>query len=207
MKVSNTWMRHYRKRLWTIALLLRNTRKSWPPNRGWTGGFLRSLAPRPAALALLTFAFALQAEQFPTLEADDLNGRHVTLPALTQGAPTILIVGFTRSSGEQTKDWTKRIPKDVSPPYSIAVLEDAPRLMRGIAVRSIRSGVPRAQRDHFLILYQNENDLKAAAQFQAADEAYLMVLGPDGSVRWRFHGAFTHTALKQLREQFNGVRQ
>ena len=27
-------------------------RKSWPPNRGWTGGFLRSLAPRPAALAL-----------------------------------------------------------------------------------------------------------------------------------------------------------
>ena len=35
------------------AGLLRNTRKSWPPNRGWTGGFLRSLAPRTAALALL----------------------------------------------------------------------------------------------------------------------------------------------------------
>jgi hypothetical protein len=33
--------------------LPRNSRKSWPPNRGWTGGFLRSLAPRPAALALL----------------------------------------------------------------------------------------------------------------------------------------------------------
>jgi CxxC motif-containing protein (DUF1111 family) len=32
---------------------LRNTRKSWPPNRGWTGGFLHSLAPRRAALALL----------------------------------------------------------------------------------------------------------------------------------------------------------
>ncbi len=31
----------------------RSTRKSWPTNRGWTGGFLRSLAPRPAALALL----------------------------------------------------------------------------------------------------------------------------------------------------------
>ena len=30
-----------------------NTRKLWPPNRGWTGGFLHSLAPRPAALARL----------------------------------------------------------------------------------------------------------------------------------------------------------
>ncbi len=32
--------------------LLRNTRKLWPPNRGWTGGFLHFLTPRPAALAL-----------------------------------------------------------------------------------------------------------------------------------------------------------
>jgi mRNA interferase MazF len=34
--------------------LLRNTRKFWPPNRGWTGGFLHCLAPRPAALALVS---------------------------------------------------------------------------------------------------------------------------------------------------------
>jgi beta-barrel assembly-enhancing protease len=34
------------------------TRKLWPANRGWTGGFLHFLAPQPAALALLTtFAF------------------------------------------------------------------------------------------------------------------------------------------------------
>jgi predicted Zn-dependent protease len=32
--------------------LLKNTRKSWPPKRGWTGGFLHLLAPRPAAPAL-----------------------------------------------------------------------------------------------------------------------------------------------------------
>jgi hypothetical protein len=35
------------------VLLLRNTRKFWPPNRGWTSGFLQCLAPRPAALALV----------------------------------------------------------------------------------------------------------------------------------------------------------
>ncbi len=31
---------------------MRNTRKLWPRNRGWTGGFLHCMAPRPAALAL-----------------------------------------------------------------------------------------------------------------------------------------------------------
>src|SRR5271167_2616740 len=46
--------------------LLRNTRKSWPPDRGWTGGFLRSLAPRPAALALLSaIALTLFSAQTP----------------------------------------------------------------------------------------------------------------------------------------------
>ena len=32
--------------------LLKNTRKFWPPKRGWTRGFLHFLAPRPTALAL-----------------------------------------------------------------------------------------------------------------------------------------------------------
>ena len=43
------------------APLLRNSRKSWPSNRGWTGEFLRCLAPRPAALALLTLLPAASA--------------------------------------------------------------------------------------------------------------------------------------------------
>jgi len=39
-----------------IALvLLRNTRKSWPPDRAWTGGLVRFLAPRPLAVVLLIF--------------------------------------------------------------------------------------------------------------------------------------------------------
>ncbi len=32
--------------------LRKNARKLWPPKRGWTGGFLHFLAPRPAALVL-----------------------------------------------------------------------------------------------------------------------------------------------------------
>jgi hypothetical protein len=35
-----------------FATLLKNTRKSGPPNHGWTAGLLQFLAPRPAALAL-----------------------------------------------------------------------------------------------------------------------------------------------------------
>jgi hypothetical protein len=33
--------------------LLGNSRRLWPPDRGWTGGLLRYLAPRPPALALM----------------------------------------------------------------------------------------------------------------------------------------------------------
>lgn len=43
-----------------LPVLLNNTRKLWPPERGWTGGFLHLLAPRPATLALLAGLATLQ---------------------------------------------------------------------------------------------------------------------------------------------------
>jgi hypothetical protein len=76
--------------------LLRTARKSWPPNRGWTGGFLRSLAPRPAAFALLvalTSASAGQAQDAAEIirkAVDQYSRNEETLKNYTYKALTVV---------------------------------------------------------------------------------------------------------------------
>jgi hypothetical protein len=169
---------------------------------------MRQLCVWLTTLALvLTVAALAQAAQFPTLECETLTGRHLTMPAAAQGNPALFIVGFSKASSEQTGYWAKHIPKDLVPTYPIAVLEGVPRLVRGMTVHGIKTGVPKPNQDHFLVIYEKEKELKAAAEFQAPDDAYLILIAPDGSILWRFHGAFTHTILKDLRDHLHGVRQ
>ena len=85
--------------------------------------------------------------------------------------------------------------------YSIAVLQDVPKLVRGMAVHGIKSGVPPEQQGRFLLVYHNEAELKQAAGFATPDDAYLLVLEPGGAIRWRFHGPVTDSAIEQLLAQ------
>jgi predicted transcriptional regulator len=87
------------------------------------------------------------------------------------------------------------------PEYSVAVLQDVPRLVRGMAIGGIKSSVPQNQRERILLVFQGEKDLKVAAGFDRPDDAYLVLLDREGSIRWRFHGAFTEDSLQELRSQ------
>jgi hypothetical protein len=163
---------------------------------------------------LLALSASAQTVQFPTLQCDTLSGKHLTMPAAAQGNPALFIVGFTPNASEQTNYWTKHIPKDLVTTYSIAVLENTRRLLRPMKLSELSTAVRRDKKnfttdklDRFLVIYSNEKELKEAVGFEAPDEAYLILIAPDGSVQWRFHGAFTHTALKDLRDHLHAMRQ
>ena len=111
-----------------------------------------------------------------------------------------MVIGFTHSSQNQTKAWAARLQHEF-PTYSIAVLEDAPRLVRGMAVHGMKGGVPEDQRDHFVVIYHNEKELKQAAGFDAPDDAYVLLLDKDGAIRWSFHGPVTDAAVGELKSQ------
>ena len=133
----------------------------------------------------------------PPIEGETLSGRKVTLPLAAGGQPALLIIGFTRASQEQTKAWGLRM-HDRVPAWSIAVLEDVPRLVRGMVTHSIRSATPKAQHDRFLLVYHGEKELKTAVMFDRSDDAYLLVIDGTGSVRFSFHGPVTDDAAQQV---------
>lgn len=140
----------------------------------------------------------LQAQQLPKIEGENLLGQKVTLPDAAAGQPTAIVIGFTHGSNNETKAWAARLQHEL-PAYSIAVLEDAPRLVRGMAVHGIKGSVPEDQRDRFIVVVHNEKELKAAAQFDRPEDAYVLLLDKAGAICWRFHGPVTDAAIAELK--------
>jgi hypothetical protein len=148
-------------------------------------------------------AGVLQAQQnLPVIDGETLAGKKASLPAAAGGQPALLIIGFTHGSQTQTKAWSLRV-HDRFPAWSIAVLEDVPRLVRGMATHGIKSGTPKDQYDHFLLVYHGEKQLKEAAGFDRPDDAYLLAIDGTGVVRWRYHGPVTDQAVEQIGEQLH----
>jgi len=156
------------------------------------------------ALAMLLVA-GLYAEQFPRVEGENLLGQKMTLPDAAAGHAAVIVIGFTHASQNQTKAWTARLQHEL-PTYSIAVLEDAPRLVRGMAVHGMKGGVPEDQRDHFVVLYHNEKELKQAAGFDQPNDAYVLLLDKDGAIQWKFHGPITDATVEELKAKRESLR-
>jgi|SRR5579883_1604057 len=149
-------------------------------------------------LALLVGLCAVaSAQTFPAASGETLSGKKVDLPAAF-GGTAVVVVGFTHASQNQTKAWAQRLKGEA---WSIAVLQDVPRLVRGMAVHGIKSGTPKEAYDRFVLLYKGEKELKDAADFSTPDDAYVVVVDGSGAIRWRFHGAVTDAAVEQVRAQ------
>jgi hypothetical protein len=166
----------------------------------------------PNWCVLPLFIVSLAAEQLPTLEGENLLGKSITLPAASANHIAILVIGFTHASQTQTKAWSQRLHEQFPASsqeqvYSIAVLQDVPKLVRGMAVHGIKSGTPAEQRDRFILLFHKEAELKQTAGFAAPDDAYLILLDQGGAIRWRFHGALSDDAVQQILAQVRALEQ
>ena len=152
------------------------------------------------AIGALSIGVSLGADLFPATPAETLTGKKVDLPAIAKGRVAVLVIGFTHASQNQTKPWGQKIPREIET-YPVAVLEDVPKLFRGMASGGIKSSVAADARERFLLVYKGEKEMKQAVGFDQPDDAYVVLLDPQGAIRWRFHGAVTDAALAELKSQ------
>src|SRR5487761_533661 len=158
-----------------------------------------------SVLLLTALAAPLDAETLPRLDGETLSGKRIVLPDNDHGKIAFLLIGFSRRGGDATRAWEQRLNKDFGTDqkyviHPVAVLEDAPRFIRGIIKSGIRRGTPLAEQDRFVILVNGEADLKRFVGYSASDDAYLLLIDGNGEVRWRGHGAFTEEKYSALRD-------
>ena len=114
------------------------------------------------------------------------------------------MIGFTQKSQTASEAWSKQLKADLGkdfPFYSIAVLEDAPRLLRGMITGSIKKTVPKDDQDRFLIVTKGQKELKIAFGFDKAaqDDAYLAFIDKTGKITWKYHGKPTPATTAQIK--------
>lgn len=162
-----------------------------------------------AALSILVSA-GTAAQQLPRLQEENLAGQQVLLPDATSGKVAVLVFGFTRASQTTTESWAKRIQTDYGKTagfewYRLPVLEEAPRLIRGMIVSGMKKGVAESQRANFVPVLHNEAELKKLVGYKEPDDAYIVVLDRGGKVAYQTHGASADPGYAQLRAQVDSL--
>ena len=144
--------------------------------------------------ALIAAASSQTVQQIPRIEGESLEGQKVVLPDCAAGKVAVLIFGFSKASKNPTSRWAKKISADFGTDsgfelYQLPVLEDVPRLIRGMVISGMKKGVPENMRDHFVPVLQGEAELKKAVNFGEPDDAYLVALDRTGRIVQQVHGA------------------
>jgi ATP synthase subunit 10 len=138
-------------------------------------------------------ALSLQAQSIPHTEAETLAGKKIVLPDAFAGRPAILVIGFSRSGGDSAGRWSKQLRQDLGADksvriFSVAELQDAPKLARGLIRHGMRGGIPQNEHDSFVLLYQDEDIWKKLAEFSDTNNAYILLVDSGGNISWRAQG-------------------
>jgi hypothetical protein len=148
--------------------------------------------------AVLFVVAALQcggvlAQSLPSTEGETLSGKSVTLAKDLSGKPAVVVIGFSKASSAGSAAWAKRLKGDPGlanmAVYQVAVLEEVPRLVRGMVKSSIRGSVPAADQSTFVMLFHDETQWKQLAHYRNPDDAYVVVLDARGVTRSTVSGA------------------
>ncbi|HUX49560.1 MAG TPA: hypothetical protein VMW73_02125 [Spirochaetia bacterium] len=169
----------------------------------------RLYVPILSLIALIVPISTISAQQtLPQFPVEDLSGTKLSLPDGLAGHPSVLIVGFTRNSGNQTELWARRLARDYDgnsqlSVYTVAILEAVPWLIRNMVVKGMQGGIPEKERSHVLVAFSGEKQWKEAVDYRAKDDAYLLLLDGSGNVVLSTHGAPTASSYADLTARVN----
>ena len=146
--------------------------------------------------------------ELPETPSESLAGRQMMLPDALKGRPAVVIVGFSKSSQNSVKEWDTQARnnwRDVRCLSGRCARRCTAICQRNDHARD-EGSTPAARQDHFLVVVKGEAELKKAADFSPADDAYVLLLDGAGAIRWRTHGSVSDAALRELQKQVEKLK-
>ncbi len=175
-------------------------------------GSRRWVATVAAALLLLAGVGRAQdkAAKIPVAHGTSLAGTAVVLPDALKGKVGVLVLGFSHGSQEQVANWGRLITADYGQAqglmyFEVPMLGGAPRMIRGMIIKSMGSSVPAAERPHFIPLTEDDKPWRAVAHYDKADDAYVLLVDGDGMLLWQTQGDPTDAAYFAFKKKLDGV--
>ena len=143
---------------------------------------------------------------FPDLEADDLNGRTLSLPKDLPGQPTIVLIAFKRKQQSSVDAWVDRL--DLLPEGGPAWIE-MPVVGRGAAIfrsfvdKGMRAGITSEfMRGRTITIYSSRRAFNNALGIQSMKDIYVALVDPNGTVHILIQGDVSEEKMKKLRSAY-----
>jgi hypothetical protein len=147
---------------------------------------------------------------FPQCSEQTLTAKQLDLPSAVAGRPALVVFSFSRAAGKDAGLWNERLSRDFPNAvtgYTIILLESVPKLFRGKALSGIRSSMPPSIQDRTIISYHDEDLWKQRLAVSDDSRAYVVLLEPDGHIRWNNSGAFTVSEYARLKNEIERLLQ
>ena len=124
------------------------------------------------------------------------------LPSADAGSNRVLLFSFSKAAGADSRLWSEHLAKEAGSVLSFRVimLESVPRLVRGMAVSGIKSGVPAADRNRTILIYKDEDSWKKRLSVTEDKHASIVLIDSHGRIGWMSSGPFSDAAYEQLRK-------
>lgn len=141
-------------------------------------------------------------DAMPEVKAEALSGdKSVSLLEKSKGKVSVVVFSFAREASVQVKAWGTRIAADLGKEklWQVAVLDGAPRILRGMILRGMRSDMPKELQAQALVLYSDGDAWKKRLHFTSDKHAYVVVVEAGGKVKWMHHGVFEERKYEELK--------
>ena len=157
-------------------------------------------------LALVASGAASAAEKLPVTSAETLSGQKLEFPTALAGKPAVCVFGFSKEAGDLSKLWMTQLYEEGISAWSVANLEKAPALVRGMIRGSMRKATPAAQLDRSLILTKDHKAWEQAVGSKQESQPVVVLLDPAGRILWTFQGPFAGQPYQQLKARLEAAR-
>ena len=164
----------------------------------------------PLAVVFCVLLLPSAAQQFPRLQEENLNGQQVVLPDAAAGKVAVLVLGFSHASSAPTGAWMKRASEEFGKNlnvmlYQLAVIEEAPRFIRGMITSGMKKDIPESQRAYVVPVVHQEDALKKLVNYKESDDAYIVLLDRSGQVAYQTHGRTADPGYAELRTRVQAL--
>lgn len=146
----------------------------------------------------------------PQSQGTTLTGTQLALPEALKGKVGVLVLGFSHTSQGQMASWGRRLAVDHGISQGVIYLElpmlaGAPKMLRGMIVKSMGKSVPEAEKPHYVPMMQGEPAWRAVAHYDKPDDAYILLVDGTGTVLWQTEGEATDPAYLEMKKHLAAV--
>lgn len=145
------------------------------------------------------------AQSLPVTSAETLAGQKLQFPTALAGKPSVCVFGFSKEAGDLSKVWMSRLNKDGINAWSVANLEGAPSLVRGMIRSSMRKGTPESQLPHSVVMTKDDKAWKHAVGAKQDNLPVVVVFDGAPQIVWTHEGPFSDEAYRELKTRLDGA--